>query len=122
MRNPTAFLRKEYEDLVEKGFDWKLRNLQGPSKPHCTIEGCNVIMLCANNYLNMSNHPKVVEAAIQATKSHGAGSGSVRAIAGSMDLHFDLEAGSRRPLASGFRQGQPILPPTRRVTAYHDFR
>ena len=91
MRNPTAFLKKEYDDLVEKGFDWKLRALQGPSTPHCTIEGKSLIMLCANNYLNMSNHPKVVEAALNATKTHGAGSGSVRAIAGTMDLHFELE-------------------------------
>ena len=91
MRNPTAFLKEEYEDIVKKGFDWKLRNLQGPSTPHCTIEGHNVIMLCANNYLNMSNHPRVVKAAIEAVRTHGAGSGSVRAIAGSMDLHFELE-------------------------------
>jgi len=91
MRNPTAFLKEAYDDLVEKGFDWKLKTLQGPSSPHCTIEGKNVIMLCANNYLNLSNHPKVVQAAIEATKSHGAGSGSVRAIAGTMDLHFELE-------------------------------
>jgi len=50
-----------------------------------------MIMLCSNNYLNLSNHPKLIEAAIQATKTHGAGSGSVRAIAGNMDLHFELE-------------------------------
>lgn len=91
MRNPTAFLKEEYDELVKNGFDWKLRALQGPSEPHCTIEGKKLIMLCANNYLNLSNHPKVVAAAIEATRTHGAGSGSVRAIAGTMDLHFELE-------------------------------
>ena len=90
-RNPTAFLKEEYEELVKNGFDWKLRELQGPSKPKVTVDGKEMIMLCSNNYLNLSNHPKLIEAAIEATKTHGSGSGSVRAIAGNMDLHFELE-------------------------------
>lgn len=90
-RNPTAFLRDEYQDLVTKGFDWKLRELQGPSTPRCKVDGKELIMLCSNNYLNLSNHPRLVKAAMDATRSHGAGSGSVRAIAGTMDLHFKLE-------------------------------
>ena len=90
-RNATAFLRQEYEDLVKNGFDWKLKELQGPSSPKCKVDGKKMIMLCSNNYLNLSNHPKLIKAAIEATKTHGAGSGSVRAIAGSMDLHFELE-------------------------------
>ena len=48
-------------------------------------------MFCSNNYLGLSNHPKLKEAAINAVRSHGAGSGSVRAIAGNMDLHVQLE-------------------------------
>ncbi len=91
MRNPTAFLKKEYKELKDKGIDWELWVLIGASKSHCNIGGKKVIMLCSNNYLNLSNHPKVIEAAINALKTHGAGSGSVRAIAGSMDLHFELE-------------------------------
>jgi glycine C-acetyltransferase len=90
-RNSTSFLKKEYEELVENGFDWKLRELQGPSSPKCTVDGKEMIMLCSNNYLNLSNHPKLIEASINACKTHGAGSGSVRAIAGTMDLHFILE-------------------------------
>jgi len=91
VRNPTAFLREEYNELVKNGFDWKLRELQGPSSPKCKVDGKEMIMLCSNNYLNLSNHPKLKKAAIEAIKTHGAGSGSVRAIAGSMDLHFELE-------------------------------
>ncbi|HKZ98590.1 MAG TPA: aminotransferase class I/II-fold pyridoxal phosphate-dependent enzyme, partial [Thermoplasmata archaeon] len=53
--------------------------------------GKSVIMLCSNNYLNLSNHPKVKRAAREAVKTHGAGSGSVRPIAGNMDLHEELE-------------------------------
>lgn len=91
MRNPTAFLREEYEELVRNEFDWKLRILQGPSTPWCTVDGKRVLMLCSNNYLGLSNHPRLKEAAIKAVESHGAGSGSVRPIAGNMDLHVELE-------------------------------
>jgi glycine C-acetyltransferase len=48
-------------------------------------------MLCSNNYLNLTNHPKLKEAAKRAIDTHGVGSGSVRAIAGNMDLHLQLE-------------------------------
>ena len=50
-----------------------------------------MIMLSANNYLNLATHPKVVEASIEATRKYGAGSGSVRAIAGTLDLHLEAE-------------------------------
>jgi len=91
MRNPTAFLREEYEELVRNELDWKIRVLQGPSEPWCTVEGKRVLMFCSNNYLGLSNHPKLKEAAIKAIQTHGAGSGSVRPIAGTMDLHVELE-------------------------------
>jgi glycine C-acetyltransferase len=91
MRNPTAFLREEYEDLVKNELDWKLRVLQGPSTPWCNVDGKKVLMFCSNNYLGLSNHPKLREAAIKAVQTHGAGSGSVRPIAGTMDIHMELE-------------------------------
>ncbi len=90
-RNATAFLREEYEALVAQSLDWKIRVLKGPSAPHSNVAGKDVIMLCSNNYLSLSNHPKVKRAAIQATREYGAGSGSVRPIAGTMDLHEELE-------------------------------
>ncbi len=90
-RNPTAFLRDEYQDLVTKGFDWKLRELQGPSSPRCKVDGKKLIMLCSNNYLSLSNHPRLIKAAQEWAGRNGAGSGSVRAIAGSMDIHFMVE-------------------------------
>ncbi len=91
MRDPTGFLRKEYEDLVKSELDWKLRILQGPSTPWCIVDGKKVLMFCSNNYLGLSNHPKLKEAAIKAVETHGAGSGSVRPIAGTMDIHMELE-------------------------------
>jgi glycine C-acetyltransferase len=91
MRDPTGFLKQEYDELVRSELDWKLRVLQGPSMPWCTVDGKKVLMFCSNNYLNLSNHPKLKEAAIKAIQTHGAGSGSVRPIAGNMDLHVELE-------------------------------
>ena len=91
MRNPTSFLREEYEELVKSEFDWKLRVLQGPSTPWCNVDGKKVLMFCSNNYLGLSNHPRLKEAAMKAVETHGAGSGSVRPIAGTMDIHVELE-------------------------------
>ena len=90
-RDPTGFLRAEYEQLVNNELDWKLRVLEGPSTPRCVVDGKKVLMLCSNNYLSLSNHPKLRAAAIEAVRTHGAGSGSVRPIAGNMDLHMELE-------------------------------
>jgi len=91
MRSPTSFLKEEYEALVKSELDWRIRILQGPSTPWCTVDGKKVLMFCSNNYLSLSNHPKLKEAAIKAVQTHGAGSGSVRPIAGTMDIHIELE-------------------------------
>jgi len=91
LRNPAGFLKEEYEELVKNELDWKLHVLQGSSSPRCVVDGKKVLMLCSNNYLGLSNHPKLKEAAINAIKTHGVGSGSVRPIAGNMDLHLELE-------------------------------
>jgi len=90
-RDPTTFLKNEYEELVNQALDWRLRELQGPSSPRTMVDGKEVIMFCSNNYLGLSNHPKLKQAAIDAIKTHGVGSGSVRPIAGNMDLHEELE-------------------------------
>lgn len=91
MRDPTSFLRKEYEELVEKALDWKLKTLVGSSGPVSIVDGRRVIMLCSNNYLGLTTHPKLKKAATDAIESHGVGSGAVRAISGTMDLHMELE-------------------------------
>jgi glycine C-acetyltransferase len=91
MRDPVAFLAEEYRQLVDSATDWKIRVLYGPSAPWCVVDGKKVLMFCSNNYLGLSNHPKLKEAAIEAARTHGVGSGSVRPIAGTMDLHMELE-------------------------------
>ena len=65
--------------------------LESGSTPHSIVDGKKVIMLCSNNYLNLSNHPRLIKESIDAAKKFGAGSGSVRAIAGTMKLHMDVE-------------------------------
>jgi len=90
-REKLAFLREEYLNLEAAGLNWRLRTLQGNSAPHCVVDGKKVIMLCSNNYLNLTNHPRLKEAAKRAIDTHGVGSGSVRPIAGNMDLHLELE-------------------------------
>ena len=91
MPGDQSWMDKKYSNLVEQGLDWKLKALETASEPRCIVDGRSNIMLCANNYLNLTTHNKVVNAMIEATKKYGAGSGSVRAIAGNMQLHEDLE-------------------------------
>lgn len=90
-RNATDFLALEMNEIREAGREWIHRTLEGASDTVCKVEGKDVVMLCSNNYLGLSNHPKMKEAAIEAVKTHGVGSGSVRAIAGNMDLHEKWE-------------------------------
>jgi glycine C-acetyltransferase len=90
-QNATEFLTTEMQEIREAGREWIHRVLEGPSDTMCKVEGKQVIMLCSNNYLGLSNHPKMKEAAIEAIRTHGVGSGSVRAIAGNMDLHENWE-------------------------------
>ena len=84
-------LHKELEGLDHDDLLWRIRTLQTPSAPHAKVDGKNVLVLCSNNYLGLANHPKLKQAAIAATRKYGAGSGSVRVIAGTMDLHLKLE-------------------------------
>ena len=57
-------MKDEYLKLVEANLDWKIRELQGPSTPRAKVDGKNVIMLCSNNYLNLTNHPKIKDLVI----------------------------------------------------------
>ena len=86
-----SWMRERYEELRSQGLDWNPPTLEAASEPRCLIDGREMIMLSANNYLNLTTHPRVIEAAVDATRRYGAGSGSVRAIAGTMDLHLEAE-------------------------------
>ena len=84
-------LGEELRGLDQQDLLWRVRTLQSPSAPHAKVDGKNVIVLCSNNYLGLANHPKLKQAAIAAARKYGAGSGSVRVIAGTLDLHVKLE-------------------------------
>jgi glycine C-acetyltransferase len=91
MRDPTKFLKDEFDELVEKALDWRLKTIEGPSEPVSIVDGKEVVVLCSNNYLGLTTHPKLKNAAAEALEVYGVGSGAVRAISGTMDLHMELE-------------------------------
>ncbi len=84
-------LKEELGKLDEQNLLWDPKTLNGPSSATTTVASKKVIMLCSNNYLGLANHEALKNAAIEAVRKYGAGSGSVRPIAGTMDLHLKLE-------------------------------
>ena len=89
--NPLSYLTDQLNDLMQKGTYFRLRVLEDEQAPVCTFDGKRVINLASNNYLGLTTHPKLREAALEATKKYGVGSGAVRTIAGTMSLHMQLE-------------------------------
>tara|TARA_B100000989_G_scaffold136953_1_gene101685 strand:+ start:6772 stop:7953 length:1182 start_codon:yes stop_codon:yes gene_type:complete len=91
MAGDLTWMEDRYEELKGNSLLWQPPTLETANTPRCVIDGKPTIMLSANNYLNLTTHPKVVNASIEAIKKYGAGSGSVRAIAGTMDIHLQAE-------------------------------
>jgi glycine C-acetyltransferase len=89
--NPLSFLSDELDALKQKGTYFKLRVLDDEQAPVCHFDGRKVINLASNNYLGLTTHPKLREAALEATRKYGVGSGAVRTIAGTMKIHMELE-------------------------------
>jgi glycine C-acetyltransferase len=90
-RSQLKHLTAQLDDLKQRGTYFKLRVLDDAQGPVCTYDGRKVINLASNNYLGLCDHPKLCEAAIEATKTYGVGSGAVRTIAGTMKIHMELE-------------------------------
>src|SRR5579872_2074695 len=89
--NPLSYLSDQLNDLKAKGTHFRLRVLDDEQAPVCTFDGKHVINLASNNYLGLTTHPKLREAALEATRKYGVGSGAVRTIAGTMKIHMELE-------------------------------
>jgi glycine C-acetyltransferase len=89
--DPLSYLGRQLDDLRQRGTHFKLRVLEDEQAAVCTFDGKKVINLASNNYLGLTTHPKLREAALAATKKYGVGSGAVRTIAGTMSLHMELE-------------------------------
>ena len=90
-RPQLQYLTAQIDELKAKGTHFRLRILDNAQAPVCTYDGRCVINLASNNYLGLCNHPKLREAATQAIKDYGVGSGAVRTIAGTMKIHMELE-------------------------------
>jgi glycine C-acetyltransferase len=89
--NPLSYLTEQLDDLKAKGTYFRLRVLEDEQAPVCTFDGRKVINLASNNYLGLTTHPRLREAALEATRKYGVGSGAVRTIAGTMKIHMELE-------------------------------
>jgi glycine C-acetyltransferase len=91
MSNPLAYLHDQLEQWRAEGTYQRLRILQSEAAAESRFDGKNVINLASNNYLGLTTHPKLREAALEAVRKYGVGSGAVRTISGTMSLHMQLE-------------------------------
>ena len=86
-------LQTELESIKDQGLFKSERIITSPQDACITLDdGSEVLNFCANNYLGLSSHPKVLKAAHEALDSHGYGMSSVRFICGTQDIHKELEA------------------------------
>jgi glycine C-acetyltransferase len=91
MSNPLSYLHDQLEQWRAEGTYQRLRILESASAAESRFDGKEVINLASNNYLGLTTHPKLREAAIQAVREFGVWSGAVRTISGTMSLHIELE-------------------------------
>jgi glycine C-acetyltransferase len=89
--DPLAYLGHELDTLKEQNLYRRLRILEDEQKAHTTFDHRSVVNLSSNNYLGLTTHPRLRKAALEAAERFGVGSGSVRTIAGTMEIHMELE-------------------------------
>jgi glycine C-acetyltransferase len=102
--DPLSFLGVELDSLKQQGLYRHLRILDGEQQAKSSFDGRQVVNLSSNNYLGLTTHPRLRDAAVEATRRLGVGSGSVRTIAGTMAVHMELE----RRLAS-FKKTEAVV-------------
>jgi glycine C-acetyltransferase len=89
--DPLAFLGQQVDAWRQAGTWQPLRVLESESAPESRFDGREVINLASNNYLGLTTHPRLREAALAAIRDYGVGSGAVRTITGTMSIHMRLE-------------------------------
>jgi glycine C-acetyltransferase len=117
-RDPLAFIEAEIEELKAKHLFRPLRVMSAAQGPVTVVDGREVISLSSNDYLGLTHHPRLREAALAAVAEYGVGSGAVRTIAGTMTEHEALEAelaefkGAEAVLTfqSGFTANTGVIP------------
>jgi len=87
----TAWIAEEIAGLKDQGLFTHIRTLGSPQGAWLVVDGERVLNFSSNNYLGLANHPRLIEAAKQAMDRYGVGPAAVRTIAGTMDLHLELE-------------------------------
>jgi glycine C-acetyltransferase len=90
-RDPLRYLSDELDSLKAQGLYRQLRVVEDEQRAHTRVDGRDVVNLSSNNYLGLTTHPRLRERALKAIDTFGVGSGSVRTIAGTMDIHLELE-------------------------------
>ncbi len=90
-RDPLAYLGDDLDALKEQNLYRRLRILEDEQKAHTTFDHRSVVNLSSNNYLGLTTHPRLRARALEAIERYGVGSGSVRTIAGTMEIHMELE-------------------------------
>ena len=123
--NPLAFIDAEIDDLKQKQLYRPLRVMSAAQGPVTVVDGREVISLSSNDYLGLTHHPRLRDAALRAVGEFGVGSGAVRTIAGTMTEHEQLEAelaefkGAEAVLTfqSGFTANTGVIPT---ITGEHD--
>ena len=89
--DPLSYLGKELDALREQKLFRQLRILEAEQKAKTTFDHRSVVNLSSNNYLGLTTHPRLREQALKAIEQYGVGTGSVRTIAGTMEIHMELE-------------------------------
>ncbi len=91
MATKLDWIDEELQALHDSGLYNRIRTLESPQGAWLVVDGKRVLNFCSNNYLGLANHPRLVQAAKEAIDRYGVGPGAVRTIAGTMDLHVELE-------------------------------
>ncbi len=91
MSTQLEWINEELNNLHEAGLYNNIRTLSSPQGAWLEVDGKKALNFCSNNYLGLANHPRIVQAAIDAMGKYGLGPAAVRTIAGTMDLHLELE-------------------------------
>ncbi len=91
MSPPMQWISDELEELKNTGLYNRIRTLASPQGAYLVVDGKRVLNFCSNNYLGLANHPRLVEAARSAVGRYGVGPAAVRSIAGTTELHLELE-------------------------------
>ncbi len=118
MANKLNWINESLTNLKETGLYNQIRTLNSPQGAWLVVDGKKVLNFCSNNYLGLANHPRLVDAAQEAMAKYGVGPGAVRTIAGTMELHNELEERIRRfkkvedaiTFQSGFTANLGVIP------------